>query len=136
MEDADYMSAKELVDWLTVYAPPKAADAAKRLLDNAEAASKEVVRLQQVIRDHARKLSHPIASQYSADLTIEQNPQLCTTETRIRLRPMLHEIRVPFEVGNWTEDFKRAFCDQVATEVGHVAGRRLAKELWPNASTP
>lgn len=133
---AEYMGAKELVQWLTVYGPQEALHAAKRLIEDVEAASKEVARLQSVVREHARKLSEPIAAQYSADLTIETNPHFLNTITRIRLSPMLHKVRVPFLVGEWAEDFKRAFHDEVATAVGQIAGKRLAKELWPNEPQP
>ena len=43
---------------------------------------------------------------------------------------------VPFFVGEWAEDFKRAFHDEVATAVGQIVGKRLAKELWPNKPPP
>lgn len=130
----NFMTTKELVEWLSLYAPPEALHAVIRLTQTVESASKEITRLQDVIRKHTVKLSDPIICNYvPKDVMIKNSEKYFRTMVTIRLQPIRFELRIPLvgDVDGWSEDYKRHFYDQVVTGCGHYAAQLLKNELWP-----
>lgn len=130
----NFMTTKELVEWLSLCAPPEVLHAVIRLQHTVEAASKEIVRLQEEIRKHTEKLSDPIVWNYSADDMIIENDseKYFRTKATIRLHPIKFELIVPLagEVKGWSEEYKRHFCDQIVVGIGHHTARLLKDKLW------
>jgi hypothetical protein len=126
------MTAEELVDWLSVYGPPESVQAAKRLVETINAASREIGRLQRVIGDHTERLSRPIIQHYTAEATIQHDvDRYYKTETRIRLNPIKYEVTVPLVIGEWSDDHKNAFYLQIVEGASVTVGKCLREKLWP-----
>lgn len=108
----------------------EAVDYVRRLADALERASKEVVRLQMVIEEHAKTLSLPIAEQMRASAFELPSITGLQRETRVRLEPQLCEIRMPVESKAWSPDHRDAFVRTTAEFVGMSAGKAFAKLIW------